>query len=106
MTNRNVTKLVTYSILTIGIYALKWEIESCDEMNAQGANIPTAWYLIVPGLNFIWLWKFAQGVGKVTNGSMTASKALLVLWLLNVFGVGMIQAEFNKVGTGLPKVLQ
>jgi hypothetical protein len=51
MKNRNVVAVVLLPFVTFGIYSIYWEVVTKNELNAQGAQIPTAWLLIVPFVN-------------------------------------------------------
>lgn len=84
-------------IITFGIYGLVWYVMTKNEMNAQGAKIPTAWLIIVPFANIYWMWKFCVGVEKVTNGGMSAAVAFLLAWLLGSIGMAIIQSSLNQV---------
>jgi len=53
-------------MVTLGIYGLVWYVKTKEEMNAKGAEIPSAWLLIVPIANIIWMWKYSVGVEKLT----------------------------------------
>jgi len=85
------------SVVTIGIYGIYWMVVTKNEMKARGADIPTAWLIIVPLVNIWWQWKFSVGVEKVTNGGMTAPIAFILLWILGMIGGAIIQSELNKV---------
>ena len=99
MKNRSVAAVVILTIITFGIYGLVWHVKTKNEMNMQGADIPTAWYLLVPILNIVWAWRWCGGVDKVTNGKISAVSALLLLMLLTLIGQAIIQDAFNKVST-------
>ena len=89
--------VVILSIITFGIYALIWYVSTKDQMNANGAKIPSAWLIIVPIINFYWMWKFCEGIGIVTNKRMDGVIAFLLLALLGLIGMAIIQDSLNKV---------
>jgi len=66
-------------------------------MNTKGATIPTAWLVILPFINFYWLWKFCEGVEQVTNKGMNAAVSFLLVFFLGLIGMAIIQSELNKV---------
>ena len=68
-----------------------------DEMNAKGANIPTAWLLIVPIANLIWLWNYGKGVEQVTAGQTNAATVFILVILLGSIGMAVAQSNFNKI---------
>lgn len=103
MNKRSVVMVIVLSIITFGIYALVWQVKTKNEMNKCGADIPTAWLLIVPIANIYWMWKYCGGVEHVTRGKMSQVISFLLLFLLGVIGMAIIQNEFNKaVDSGVP----
>jgi len=96
MTQRNPILVFLLPAITFGIYGLVWLIKSKEEMNGQGAEIPTGWLLIVPIANLWWIWKFSEGVGKVTRGDTGGGLALVLLLLLGNIGMAVIQSSLNK----------
>jgi len=97
MIRRSALAVLVLSLLTFGIYFLVWMVKTKNEMNRQGASIPTAILLIVPFANIYWMWKYAEGVELVTERRMSGPVAFLVLWLLGVIGGAILQSEFNRV---------
>ncbi|HVV66866.1 MAG TPA: DUF4234 domain-containing protein [Candidatus Saccharimonadales bacterium] len=97
MKNRNPLAVFFLPIITLGIYGIVWFVKTKNEMNAKGANIPTAWLIIVPFVSIWWLWKYSQGVDTVTQGEYSAAVSLLLLWFLGSIGMAIIQSGFNKV---------
>lgn len=88
------------SLITFGIYAIVWQVKTKNEMNKLGATIPTAWLMIVPIVSLYWMWKYCEGVEKVTGGKLSAILAFVLLFVLGVIGMAIIQNEFNKVAPG------
>jgi len=99
MQHRDPIMVFLLSIITFGIYALFWAVTTKEQMNAKGAQIPTAWLIIIPIVNLWWLWKFCEGVELVTNKGMGAAVAFLLILLLGMIGAAIIQNELNKVAT-------
>lgn len=97
MKNRSPVAVFFLSLITFGIYAVVWEVKTKGEMKSLGADIPTAWLLIVPFVSIYWLWKYSQGVEKVTNGKLSTPLAFVMLWLLGIIGMAIVQSEFNSL---------
>lgn len=97
MTNRHPVLVIVLSLFTCGIYHIYWLVHTKLEMNKLGADIPTAWLLIIPFVNIYWLWRWSQGVEKVTNNGLGAVPALLLCWFLGFIGTAITQSYFNKV---------
>lgn len=96
MTQRSPLAVFLLSIVTLGIYALVWLVKTKDEMNHQGAEIPTAWLLVIPIVQLYWIWKFAEGVGGVTKGEMSPGLAFVLMLFLGNIGMAVIQSSLNK----------
>jgi hypothetical protein len=105
MTQRSPAVVFILCFVTLGIYGIVWYVKTKGEMKAKGADIPTAWLMIVPIVNFFWLWKWSQGVEKVTGGSSSAGLTFVLMILLGPIGAAITQGAFNKVsaGAGAPK---
>ena len=71
-------------------------------MVSLGAEIPTSWLIIVPIVSFYWLWKWAQGVEKVTNGAWGAVPAFLLCLFIWPVGAFLTQLQFNKLAPTAP----
>ena len=99
MTERNPVVVALLSIITFGIYTLVWLVMTKREMCARGADIPTAWLVIVPLVNIWWLWKYSEGVEKITKSSMQAALSFILLFLVEFIGIAIVQYEFNKLKT-------
>ena len=83
------------SLFTLGIYAFVWHVKTKNELNKLGAQIPTAWLLIVPFANLYWIWKYSEGVEKVSGGKISAVMSLILLLLLSIVGIAILQGMFN-----------
>jgi hypothetical protein len=97
MQRRDPLMVAFLSLITFGIYGLVWYVKTKNEMNAKGAEVPTAWLIIIPILNLLWLWEFCQGVEMVTNKGLSGAMAFLLLIFLSPVGVYIIQDALNKV---------
>lgn len=96
MTQRSPIAVFFLPVITLGIYGLIWLVKTKDEMNSQGAEIPTAWLLIIPIAQLWWIWKFAEGVDKVTRGDTSGGLAFVLLLFLGNIGMAVVQASLNK----------
>jgi len=103
VTKRSVAAVIILSIITFGIYALVWMVKTKGEMVKAGADIPTAWLIIVPIASIYWMWKWAGGVEHVTGGKFSQVIAFILLFVLGLIGMAIIQAELNKaIDRGVP----
>lgn len=97
MKHRDPILLVVLSIVTFGIYGLFWYVSVKNEMNRRGAKIPTAWLIIIPFVNYYWMWKFSEGAEKVTKGKMSGPVAFILIFLLGIIGGAIVQNSLNQV---------
>ena len=96
MNQRSVAAVVILSCITFGIYAIVWYVKTKDEMVKEGADIPTAWLMIVPIASIYWMWKWAGGVEHVTKGKSGQAVNFLLVFLLGVIGIAIMQSTLNK----------
>lgn len=95
MKNRNPLVVFILAMVTCGIYGIVWYVKTKEEMKSQGAEIPTAWLLIIPLANLYWLWMWGKGVEKVTG--FGAAGAFLLCLFLGPIGMAVVQSQFNKI---------
>jgi Domain of unknown function (DUF4234) len=97
MKKRNPFLVLILPFLTLGIYSLVWSVKTKNEMNRQGASIPTAWLLVVPLANIYWLWSYSKGVAQITKGALSAPIAFLLPCFIGPAGSAVVQYQFNQV---------
>ncbi len=97
MQKRSPVAVLLLPFVTFGFYSLYWLVRTKTEMNSCGADIPTAWLLLIPFAGIWWLWKFGEGVERVTHERMSTGVAFLLLLFLEFIGAMIIQSELNKV---------
>jgi hypothetical protein len=97
MKHRSPAAVFLLSLVTLGIYSIVWQVKTKNELNRQGAEIPTAWLIIIPLANLWWAWKYAEGVEKVSKGKVSAILTLILMLLLSIVGLAILQSEFNKL---------
>lgn len=106
MTKRSVVAVILLTIVTLGIYGIVWFVKTKGEMVKCGAEIPTAWLIIVPIASIYWMWKWAGGVEHVTRGKQSQVIAFILVFVLGIIGMAIVQAELNKaVDQGTPGAL-
>jgi hypothetical protein len=102
MKNRNPILVLILIFVTCGFYGIYWYVSTKEEMKKLGADIPTAWLLIIPLVNLWWLWRWARGVEQATRGDWKAMPAFLLCWLVGFVGIPLTQSHFNKVAAPPP----
>lgn len=94
---RNVAAVYLLSIITFGIYAIYWEVKTKEEINSLGADIPTAWLLIVPIANIYWLYKYAEGYSNFVKKDNNGILWFLLFWFLAIIMPAIVQSDLNKI---------
>jgi len=98
MKNRSVISVILLPFVTFGIYALYWFVTTKGELNVKGAEIPTAWFLIIPIVNIWWIWKYFEGAEKVTNGKVNGVLCFVLdLFVTAVVPMALCQDAYNKL---------
>ena len=97
---RDVVVVYLLTIITFGIYGIYWEVKTKDEINSLGAQIPTAWLLIVPIANIYWLYKYAEGYSNVVKKDNNGILWFILFWLITIIMPAIVQSELNKIADG------
>jgi len=97
MTKRSVAAVVILTIVTIGIYGIVWMVKTKNEANKfAGADVPTAWWMIVPIGNIWWQWKWSAGIEKATRGKLSQVITFILMALLGLIGMAIVQSKLNE----------
>jgi cytochrome bd-type quinol oxidase subunit 2 len=106
MKNRSPITVLVLSLVTFGIYALIWQVQTKEEMNrTYGTNIPTAWVLLIPFVGALyWIWKWSEGAERATGTS--GITVFLLMMLIPIVGIPVMVSKFNaaspvRVGAAL-----
>lgn len=94
---RNPIMVIIYSMITCGIYSLYWAIQTKNEINEKGGEIPTGWLLIVPFANLYWFWRYVEDWHKVTKPEQDLIMVVLVFFVFSPLAIYWIQTELNKL---------
>lgn len=97
MTKRSPLSVILLTLFTFGIYGIYWEVKTKGEMNALGADIPTALLIIVPIANIWWMWKYGQGVEKVTGNKLNGLLVFIGFVAIGFIMMAIVQDSFNNV---------
>ena len=105
MVKRNLLLVWLLTSLTQGLYTLFWYVKTKREMTNLGESIRPAWMLIIPVVNWYWLWNYSQAVSKVINQKLrpiTIYKILISIPILsNILITGVLLAKRGIISTTL-----
>ena len=106
LTQRNLWKMICLMVITFGIYMIYWLVATKCELNKRGAEIPSAWLLIIPIVQIYFLYKFTEGYCAVVfkNQSQTIAHFLVITLLLPI-GELILQSNINKMIAIIREVL-
>lgn len=98
LTQRALWKMVVLMIITCGFYLLYWLIVTKQELNVAGAQVPTAFLIIIPFANIYFLYKFAQAFCTLVlkKSELTVAYFLLIT-LLPPIGALIYQSHINEL---------
>jgi len=96
---RNPALVIIFSIITLGIYLIYWFVQTKEEIKSLGANIPSAWFIIVPIGNAYLLYRYCDGFSEYVK-----KDRLGIVWFLLAFTLPpvlpvIVQVELNKLAT-------
>ena len=95
--HRSPVGIIILTIITFGIYGLYWVVKTKGEINRLGAQIPTAWLIIIPIANIYFVYKYSEGFATfVTKDKNTILWFLLYLVIAPVAMI-LVQIELNKL---------
>ncbi len=97
ITRRDILVVYLLSIVTFGIYFIYWMVKTKTEMNSLGAQIPTAWLLIVPIANIYWLYKYAEAFSMNIKKDNNTVMWFLLFWFIGIIMPAIVQSELNKL---------
>ena len=94
---RNIVSVYLLTIVTLGIYGIYWEVKTKEELKSLGADIPTAWLLIVPIASIYWLYKYAEGYSTKVKKDNNGVLWFVVFWLVGIIMPAIVQSDLNKI---------
>ena len=97
MKKRNPAAVLLLPLVTFGIYSIYWTVKTKQEMVQMGADIPTAWLMIVPIANYWFLYKYSMGVEKVTGGKLNGLLVFIGHAVIGFIMSAIVQDSFNHV---------
>ena len=94
---RNPIMVLILTLCTFGIYGIYWVITTKNEMNELGAEIPTAWLILVPIVNIWWMYKYCEGWEQVTKSETSALMVFIVYIVFAPIAIWIVQDNLNKI---------
>ena len=95
--NRNIVMVYILSMITFGIYGIFWTVATKNEMNGLGAEIPTAWLIIIPIANIYWMYKYCEGFSEKVKKDNNPILWFVLYILVGIIMPAIVQSELNKL---------
>ncbi|MDA3938413.1 MAG: DUF4234 domain-containing protein [Spirochaetia bacterium] len=95
--NRNIAMVYILSIITFGIYGIYWTVVTKNEINGLGAEIPTAWLIIIPIANIYWMYKYCEGFSEKVKKDNNPILWFVLYILIGIIIPAIVQSELNKL---------
>ncbi len=95
--NRNIVMVYLLSMITFGIYGIYWTVATKNEINGQGAEIPTAWLIIIPIANIYWMYKYCEGFSEKIKKDNNTLLWFVLYILVGIIMPAIVQSELNKL---------
>jgi hypothetical protein len=99
MFEKSPISVLILSMITFGLYGLIWLFKTSEEMKNRGVELPSIILVFIPIANFFYMWKFYEGVEKLSNGELKGA-TLFIFSLLGPLGLvafWQTQTSFNKI---------
>jgi len=94
---RSPVAVIIFSIITFGIYWFYWTVKTKEELKSLGAEIPTAWLIIVPIANLYFFYKYTEGFSSYVKKDKNAIMWFLLWFFVAPLAMILIQIELNKL---------
>lgn len=94
---RNIFLVYLFSIITFGIYTIYWFVQTKNEMNSLGADIPTAWLIIVPIANLYWFYKYCEAFSIYVKKDNNPILWFILYIVAGIIIPALVQSELNKL---------
>jgi hypothetical protein len=98
--NRSIAVVYILGIITLGIYFIYWIVSTKGEIKNMGADIPTAWLLIIPIANLYFYYKYCEGFAKFVKKDNNGLLYFIVFALIGIIMPAIIQSGLNDVASG------
>ena len=77
---RSILSMAILTLVTLGLYGIYWTVKTKNEIKSLGADIPSAWLMILPFGSLYFTYKYADGfVNYVKKGNHILSYFFILL---------------------------
>ncbi|MCL2824021.1 MAG: DUF4234 domain-containing protein [Polyangiaceae bacterium] len=97
MQQRNGTTVCLLGIVTCTFYYWYWLYQTAEEMRGRGLDMPPWWMLIISPLQYLFMWKWAEGFAKLTNQPQAGTMTFIYLACLGPIAPILLQPKLNEI---------
>ena len=94
---RNPIMVIILSMCTCGIYMLYWIWDTSKELVELKAELPPLWYIIIPGLNLYFMYKYLEEWHRIVKYEQDFIMVLVIMFVFSPIVIYWIQTELNKL---------
>lgn len=94
---RDIVMVYLLGFITLGIYFIYWFVQTKNEMNGMGADIPTAWLMIVPIANLYLMYKYCEAFSIRVKKDNNAIMWFILYVIVGIIMPALVQSELNKL---------
>ncbi|MHA1188418.1 MAG: DUF4234 domain-containing protein [Candidatus Heimdallarchaeota archaeon] len=94
---RNPITVLILMMCTCGIYAIYWMWETAKELIELKAELPPMWYMIIPGLNFYFGYKYLEEWHRIVKYEQDFMMVLVLYFVFPPIVIYWVQTELNKL---------
>lgn len=94
---RDIVMVYLLGFITLGIYFIYWFVQTKNEMNAMGADVPTAWLMIVPIANLYLMYKYCEAFSVYVKKDDNAIMWFILYVIVGIIMPAIVQSELNKL---------
>ncbi len=94
---RNPIMVIILSMCTCGIYMLYWIWDTSKELIELKAELPALWYIIVPGLNLYFMYKYLEEWHRIVKYEQDFIMVLVIMFVFSPIVIYWVQTELNKL---------
>ncbi|MHA1922191.1 MAG: DUF4234 domain-containing protein [Candidatus Heimdallarchaeota archaeon] len=94
---RNPIMVIILTMCTCGIYMLYWIWDTSKELIELKAELPALWYIIVPGLNLYFMYKYLEEWHRIVKYEQDFIMVLVIMFVFSPIVIYWVQTELNKL---------
>lgn len=87
---RSIAAIVFLNIITCGFYQVYWTFKTTKEMDELGAELPTAFLMLIPFLNFYFYYKYSEAFAKFVKRDHLTIVYFILAILPVLFGLNRL----------------